>query len=454
MFRYNISIFLNTKGEVMLKEITVASAVVALLVLSGCGGGPSNPTKGTTPPDTGIVIPDALNQKADLNDSTAGSIMRNFYGKNINNSSIASIKSNFLAKDLQNIKIASQPANDDGHEAESGPCNEGGTFSFTRDVIKTTEGDMNVTTTIINCSANNCKINGSVEDYMDYCKPQEANEYYITSKPQVDDSIRFYNGSSKLELKESVSANMASYPRKHIFELTLKVSNLTYTKSSDSSALEEYKFANGDINTKTVETRENNVSSELEWTWNTDYLYKNYDRNKTNHAQIDGGISSKNTLNWIWTRENNATGQKEIFNGDGYVLSYDISGSEDNKTLNHYSGAYDNVTFEKGKEGNVTTLSINGGVSSSYSCWKMVYFTTDKLVKHNREFKDRNGHNEENLLPYDGKVTLKANGTAESTFDVDDSNITSMTLKVNGTEAENSPYKGWNEVPTYDCGED
>ena len=77
-----------------------------------------------------------------------------------------------------------------------------------------------------------------------------------------------------------------------------------------------------------------------------------------------------------------------------------------------------------------------------------------KTVKHNKTFKDGDGNTGDNVLPYDGKVTLKGNGVAEAAFSVDsESNETSMTLKIDGTDVGGTPYPytKWDEVPQYDC---
>ena len=64
----------------MLKLIG-ASTIVALLVLSGCGGGDNSGGGGDKTPgsgEEGIKIPDTLTKKADLNESTAGSYIHTF----------------------------------------------------------------------------------------------------------------------------------------------------------------------------------------------------------------------------------------------------------------------------------------------------------------------------------------------------------------------------------------
>ncbi len=448
----------------MLKEITLASAVVALLVLNGCGGG--NPkdlgTNTNTPetPNTGIEIPDALNKKADINDSTASNFMRNYYEdmSGIDNVSSNS-KGNFPIKGLKHFKIASQPAlnagNDDNVTLKDISCSNDGTFSFKREVSTVTEDDMKIEIRNVYCSANNCTMNVSdyntYKDYINYCTPDDNDYFMYSSQPQGDNTIRTYNGSVKIVRKDGEPSNENATSQKESVEKTITANNLTYTEESTSSDTQYYKFSNGKSWLKEIGTDSNN-SEKDELAVKGDYQYKRYDRNKTNTAQIFDGVTYKSKLNWTWNSENNDTIYKETFNGDGYVLIYNVNGSENNKTINSDSWAYDNVTYEKVKEGNVTTLSINGGVNNDNSCGKMLNFTTDKLVKRNKTFKDDNGDTGSVVLPYDGKVTLKGKGVAEATFNVNDENVTSMTLKINGVETEDSPYYKWSDVPHYMCG--
>ena len=131
-----------------------------------------------------------------------------------------------------------------------------------------------------------------------------------------------------------------------------------------------------------------------------------------------------------------------------------MEGSEDNKTIDPNSQAYDNLTYEIVREGNVSTENIDGGINNNYTCGKMINVATNKTVKSNKTFKDDNGDTGSVVFPYDGKVTLKSNGVGEATFNVNDDNVTFMTLKINGTETDGSPYGNWDDVPTYDCSAD